>query len=196
MGAAQSLLDTGASHHRIMVLEVMGRHAGWVALYTGVASAADFVCIPERKIDTVEMIRKLKESYARKRYALVVTSEAAELPEAGEDKIKHQLDQFGHRILKDRGMGEHIAQFIEKQTGIETRYAVIGHMQRGGAPTLFDRMLATRVGIKAAELVHKGEFGQMSALVDNKIVGVPLEKATGKLKTVSEDWYDLMELMF
>lgn len=196
MEAAQSLLDTGGSHHRIMVLEVMGRHAGWVALYTAIAAAADFVCIPERKIDTVEMIRKLKESYARKRCALVVTSEAAELPEAGEDKIKHQLDQFGHRILKDRGMGEHIAQFIEKQTGIETRFAVIGHMQRGGAPTLFDRMLATRVGIKAAELVHKGEFGMMSALVNNQIVGVPLEKATGKLKTVSKDWYALMELMF
>lgn len=196
MEAAQSLLDTGASHHRIMVLEVMGRHAGWVALYTAVAAAADFVCIPERKIDTAEMIRKLKESYARKRFALVVTSEAAELPEAGEDKIKHQLDQFGHRILKDRGMGEHIAQFIEKQTGIETRYAVIGHMQRGGAPTLFDRMLATRVGVKAAELVHKGEFGMMSALVNNRIVGVPLEKAVGQLKTVSEDWYGLMELMF
>ncbi|MBI4801637.1 MAG: ATP-dependent 6-phosphofructokinase [Elusimicrobia bacterium] len=196
MEAAQSLIDTGDSHHRIMVLEVMGRHAGWVALYTAIAAAADFVCIPERKIDTAEMIRKLKESYARKRFALVVTSEAAEMPEAGEDKIKHHLDQFGHRILKDRGMGEHISQFIEKHTGIETRFAVIGHMQRGGAPTLFDRMLATRVGIKAAELVHAGRFGMMSALVDNRIVGVPLENAVGKLKTVSEDWFGLMELMF
>jgi len=196
MEAAQSLLDTGASHHRIMVLEVMGRHAGWVALYTAIASAADFVCIPERTIDTSEMIRKLKESYARKRFALVVTSEAAELPAAGEDKIKHAVDQFGHRILKDRGMGEHISQFIEKQTGIETRFAVIGHMQRGGAPTLFDRMLATRVGIKAAELVHSGQFGTMSALVGNNIIGVPLENATGELKTVSKDWFDTMELMF
>jgi 6-phosphofructokinase 1 len=196
MEAAQSLMDTGASHHRIMVLEVMGRHAGWVALYTGIAAAADYVCIPERKIDTADMIRKIKESYARKRFALVVTSEAAEMPAAGEDKIKHQLDQFGHRILKDRGMGEHISQFIEKQTGIETRFAVIGHMQRGGAPTLFDRILATRVGIKAAELVHTGRFGMMSALVNNQIVGVPLEKATGELKTVSKDWFELMELMF
>jgi len=196
MDAAQSLMDTGASHHRIMVLEVMGRHAGWVALYTAIAAAADFVCIPERKIDTSEMIRKLRESYARKRFALVVTSEAAEMPEAGEDKIKHELDQFGHRILKDRGMGEHISQFIEKQTGIETRFAVIGHMQRGGAPTLFDRILATRVGIKAAELVHTGRFGMMSSLVDNRIVGVPLAQAVGELKTVSEDWFELMELMF
>ncbi len=196
MEAAQSLLDTGASHHRVMVLEVMGRHAGWVALYTAIATAADFVCIPERKIDTEDMIKKIKASYARKRFALVITSEAAELPAAGEDNIKHQLDQFGHRILKDRGMGEHIASFIEKNTGIETRTSVIGHMQRGGAPTLFDRMLATRVGMKAAELVHAGQFGMMSALVGNQIVGVPLEKATGELKTVSKEWFDVMEVLF
>ena len=196
MEAAQALLDTGASHHRVMVLEVMGRHAGWVALYTGIAAAADYVCIPERQIDTADMIKKIKDAYARKRYALVVTSEAAELPAAGEDNIKHQLDQFGHRILKDRGMGEHIASFIEKNTGIETRTAVIGHMQRGGAPTLFDRMLATRVGLKAAELVHTGQFGMMSALVGNKFVGVPLEKATGELKTVDKEWFDVMEVLF
>ena len=196
MEAAQSLLDTGASHHRIMVLEVMGRHAGWVALYTAIASAADFVCIPERKIDTDDMLKKLKEAYAKKRFALVVTSEAAQLPEVGEDKVKHALDQFGHRILKDRGIGEHIAQFIEKQTGIETRFSVIGHMQRGGAPTLFDRILATRVGMKAADLVHAGQFGMMSALVGNQIVGVPLEKATGELKTVSKEWFDIMEVLF
>ena len=175
---------------------VMGRHAGWVALYTAIATAADFVCIPERKIDTAQMIKKLKEAYARKRFALVVTSEAAELPEAGEDSIKHEVDQFGHRILKDRGMGEHIARFIEKETGIETRVSVIGHMQRGGAPTLFDRMLATRVGMKAADLVHAGEFGMMSALVGNQIVGVPLEKATGELKVVSKEWFDIMEVLF
>jgi 6-phosphofructokinase 1 len=196
MEAAQALMDTGASHHRVMVLEVMGRHAGWVALYTAIATAADFVCIPERVINTEEMLRKIKEAYARKRFALVVTSEAAELPAAGEDNIKHQLDQFGHRILKDRGMGEHIASFIEKNTGIETRTSVIGHMQRGGAPTLFDRMLATRVGLKAAELVHTGQFGQMSALLNNKYVGVPLESATGELKTVNKEWFDVMEVLF
>jgi 6-phosphofructokinase 1 len=196
LDAAQSLLDTGNSHHRVMVLEVMGRHAGWVALYTGIASAADFVCIPERAIDTAAMLKKIKEAYARKKYALVVTSEAAELPEVGEGASKREVDQFGHAILKDRGMGERIAQFIEKQTGIETRHAVIGHMQRGGAPTLFDRMLGTRVGMKAAELVHTGQFGQMAALVNNQYVGVPLEKATGQLKTVNKEWFDVMEVMF
>ncbi len=194
--AAQSLLDTGNSHHRVMVMEVMGRHAGWVALYTGIAAAADYVCIPERKIDTADMLRKIKAAYGRKKYALVVTSEAAELPEVGEGASKREVDQFGHAILKDRGMGERIAGFIEKQTGIETRHAVIGHMQRGGSPTLFDRMLATQVGLKAAELVHTGQFGTMAALVNNRYVGVPLEKATGELKTVGKEWFDLMEVLF
>ena len=196
MDAAAALQDTGNSHHRVMVLEVMGRHAGWVALYTGMASAADYVCIPERKIDTADMLRKIKAAHDRKRFALVVTSEAAELPEVGEGASKREVDQFGHAILKDRGMGERIAQFIEKQTGIETRHAVIGHMQRGGAPTLFDRMLGTRVGMKAAELVHTGQFGTMAALVNNKYVGVPLESATGELKTVNKEWFDVMEVMF
>ncbi len=194
--AAQALQDTGNSHHRVMVLEVMGRHAGWVALYTGIAAAADFVCIPERAIDTADMLKKIRAAHARKRFALVVTSEAAELPEVGEGASKREVDQFGHAILKDRGMGERIAQFIEKQTGIETRHAVIGHMQRGGAPTLFDRMLGTRVGMKAADLVHAGDFGKMAALVNNKYVGVPLESATGELKTVNKEWFDVMEVMF
>ncbi len=196
MDAAASLQDTGNSHHRVMVLEVMGRHAGWVALYTGMASAADYVCIPERAIDTADMLAKIKAAHARKGFALVVTSEAAELPEAGEGASKREVDQFGHAILKDRGMGERIANFIEKQTGIETRHAVIGHMQRGGSPTLFDRMLGTRVGMKAAELVHAGQFGTMAALVNNQYVGVPLEKATGELKTVNKEWFDVMEVMF
>jgi len=196
MDAAACLVDTGRSHRRVMVLEVMGRHAGWVALYTAIASAADFVCIPERKIDTEAMIKKVKEAYARKKFALVVTSEASELAEAGEGGQKRELDQFGHIILKDRGMGERIAGFIEKHTGIETRSSVIGHMQRGGAPTLFDRMLGLRVGVKAAELVRDGKWGQMSAQVGNRIVGVPLADATGKLKTVTEDWYGLMDILF
>jgi ATP-dependent phosphofructokinase / diphosphate-dependent phosphofructokinase len=167
-----------------------------VALYTAIAAAADFVCLPERKVDTKALIAKVKDAYAKKRFALIVTSEASELDNVGEDKIKHELDQFGHRILQDRGMGDHIAKYIEKHTGIETRHAVIGHMQRGGAPTLFDRMLGIRVGVKAAELVHQAHFGQMSALVGNKIVGVPLEKATGELKVVSKDWFELMEVLF
>jgi len=194
--AAFRLKDTGKSHRRIMVLEVMGRHAGWVALFTAITSAADFVCIPERKIDVEKMMKKLKESYKRKKFALVVTSEAADIGGLGKTKKKEELDQFGHMILKERGMGSQIASLIEQKTGIETRFAVIGHIQRGGSPTVFDRILSVRVGMQAAHLIHKKKFGMMAALVGNKIKGVPLSKATGKLKTVDKQWNDLMRILF
>lgn len=196
MDAAKALIDTGKSHRRVMVLEVMGRHAGWVALFTAIASAADYVGIPEKKIDGEEMIAKIKRAYERKRFALVVVSEAVELIGEKEEERQQEVDQFGHVILKERGVGERIAKYIEKHTGIETRHAVIGHMQRGGEPTLFDRILATRVGIKAAEMVHQGDFGKMAALVGNEIKAVPLEDATGSLKVVSEEWFRLMEILF
>lgn len=109
---------------------------------------------------------------------------------------KEELDEFGHMILKKRGVGEQLADVIEKSTGIEARVAVIGHIQRGGAPTLFDRILATRVGVKAAELVQESKFGQMVALKGNEIVSVALEEATAKLKTVTDDWIKLMEVFF
>ncbi|MGC8866954.1 MAG: 6-phosphofructokinase [Elusimicrobiales bacterium] len=194
--AAEALIDTGRSHKRVMVLEVMGRHAGWVALFTAIAGAADFVGLPERKIDGVRMIEKIKRVYARKKFALVVVSEAVELIEQDDTPKEQEVDQFGHIILKERGIGERIAKYIEKHTGIETRHAVIGHMQRGGKPTLFDRILATRVGIKAAEMVHFGDFGKMAALVGNEIKAVPLKDATGSLKTVSKEWFEIMDILF
>ncbi|MBI4657048.1 MAG: ATP-dependent 6-phosphofructokinase [Elusimicrobia bacterium] len=194
--AAERLIDTGRSHHRVMVLEVMGRHAGWVALFTALASGADYVCIPEKKISPAEMIDKIKKVYERKKFALVVASESAGLHPEHEEEFGKEMDQFGHVILKERGIGEKLAGFIEKETGIETRAAVIGHIQRGGEPTLFDRILSTRVGVKAAELVHEGKFGMMAALIGNEIKGVPLDKAAGELKTVSKEWFDLMEIFF
>jgi len=140
------------------------------------------------------MLSHLKEVHSRKKYALVIASEGIEVP--GEIETEDKLDDFGHIILKKRGVGEQLAGFIEKNIGIETRFAVIGHMQRGGYPTLFDRMLGTRVGVKAAELVNNNDFGKMAALCGNNIVGVPIEEATGKLKTVTEDWINLMEIFF
>lgn len=196
MEAASALIDTGRSHRRVMVLEVMGRHAGWVALFTAIASAADYVCIPEKKINGKEMIDKIKQAYKRKKFALVVVSEAAEIEEEKIVEQNNQVDEFGHTILKERGTAEKIAKYIESKTGIETRSAVIGHMQRGGAPTLFDRILATRVGIKAVELIENNEFGKMAALVGNEIKGVPLEKATGELKVVTPEWFKIMDILF
>lgn len=189
--AAARLIDTGRSHRRIMVLEVMGRHAGWVSLFTGIASGADYVCIPERPVDVADMCAKLTAAHKRKKVALVVASEAIDMGDSG----KEELDQFGHMILKDRGVGEKLAKIIEEKTGIETRTAAIGHIQRGGPPTLFDRMLGTRVGVEAANLVHQGKFGNMVAQRGTEIVPVPLSEATGTLKTVTKDWFSLLDTL-
>ncbi len=185
MEAVARLLDTGRSHRRIMVLEVMGRHAGWVALYAAIGSGADYLCLPERPVDIAAMCAKLKIAHAARNVAIVVASEAVDIP--GEKK-EEALDEFGHMILKDRGVAERLTRIIEAETKIETRSAVIGHMQRGGPPTLFDRILATRVGVKAVELVHEGKFGHMTALEGNVVVAVSLEAATSKLKTVTQEW--------
>jgi ATP-dependent phosphofructokinase / diphosphate-dependent phosphofructokinase len=189
MEAAERLVDTGRSHRRVMVLEVMGRHAGWVALFTAIGAGADYVCLPERPVDIKDLAAKVTAAHAKKKVALVVASEAVEFGGKKEEK----LDEFGHMILKDRGVGETLAKMIEKETGIETRVGVIGHMQRGGDPTLFDRILGTRVGVKAAELVHEGKFGNMVALKGDAVVAVSLEAATAKLKTVTPDWLKLSD---
>jgi 6-phosphofructokinase 1 len=163
----------------------MGRHAGWVALYTAIGAGADYLCLPERPVDIKDMCAKLKAAHAQKKVALVVASEAVDIP--GEKK-EEALDEFGHMILKARGVAERLTKIIEAETGIETRSAVIGHMQRGGAPTLFDRILGTRVGVAAADLVHEGKFGNMVALRGDAIVPVSLEAATAKLKIVPPEW--------
>ncbi|MBI2915803.1 MAG: 6-phosphofructokinase, partial [Elusimicrobia bacterium] len=132
--AAERLRDTGRSHRRIMVLEVMGRHAGWVALFTAIAAGADWVCLPEEPVSVAEMCARLKKAHAQKKVALVVASEAITIP--GESAGKEELDEFGHMLLKKRGVGERLSEIIERETKIETRAAVIGHIQRGGSPTL------------------------------------------------------------
>ena len=191
--AAERLRDTGKSHKRIMILEVMGRHAGWVALFTGLASGADYVCLPERPVDVKDMSARLKAAHAKNGTALVVASEAVEIP--GEKKEEEKLDEFGHMILKARGVAERLTEIIGRETGIETRSAVIGHIQRGGPPTLFDRILGTRVGVMAAQLVEQGKFGQMVALRGDKVIGVSLKEATASLKTVTPEWLALLDTL-
>jgi phosphofructokinase-like protein len=191
--AAERLRDTGRSHNRVMVLEVMGRHAGWVSLFTGIAGMADYVCLPERPVDVEDMTRKVKAAHKLNGVALVVASEAIDLP-GGEDQ-KKELDEFGHEILKDRGVADRLTQVLEAATGLEVRSAVIGHIQRGGAPTLFDRILGTRVGVKAAELVIAKDFGKMVALKGDAVEPVSLKEATAKLKTVTPDWLKLLDTL-
>ena len=192
--AMRSLQDSGRSHRRIMVLEVMGRHTGWVALFTGMASGADWTLIPEGKVDIEKMYLHLKEVYNKNKYASVVISEGVTLP--GIDINKESLDQFGHMILRNRGVGNLLADLIKKNTGIETRHAVIGHIQRGGSPTLFDRILGLRCGVTAVDLIAQGKFGYMAALKGNELIGVPLEEAVSKLKTVDEKWWELAQVFF
>ena len=192
--AMRSLQDSGRSHRRIMVLEVMGRHAGWVALFTGMASGADWTLIPEEKTDIKKMCQHLQDVYKKNKYASVVISEGVTLP--GIDVEKENLDQFGHMILRNRGVGNFLADLIKKNTGIETRHAVIGHIQRGGSPTLFDRILGLRCGVTAVDLVAQGKFGYMAALKGSEVIGVPLERAVSKLKVVDKKWWELAQVFF
>ena len=192
--AADRLKDTARSHRRVMVLEVMGRHAGWVALHTGVCAGADWILIPEVSLELDELIDHMRALRARgKEWGLVVVSEGVKRPAQGA-VAKHAKDEFGHEKLG--GIAEFIAAEIEKGSGIDTRVVSLGHVVRGGSPTPFDRWLGTRVGIKAVELVREGKFDHMAALQGNDIVGVPLAEAVGELKTVPVELYNEVKSLF
>ena len=183
LDAADRLLDTARSHRRILVLEVMGRHAGWVALHVGIAAGADWITLPEVPLDLDAMIAALRRKRERgKTWGIIVASEGTDLPSADTDDLS--VDAFGHVTLKERKVGEYLAKEIEKAIGVETRAVVLGHVQRGGPPTLFDRVLGTRVGIKAADMVKDGDWGKMAALQGTDVVAVDLDFAVNNLKTV------------
>jgi 6-phosphofructokinase 1 len=182
-----------------MVVEVMGRHTGWIAVMSGIAGGADVILIPEHPITVEEACRDLKRRHERgKDFSIVVVSEGYELTyESGEHRAVTQaaeLDAFGHVRLG--GVGEALAQEIEERTGYETRVTVLGHVQRGGTPTARDRVLATRYGLKAADLVHEQRFGRMAALHGDDIVDVALADATAELKTVPPGWYEVAKAFF
>ncbi|HEV2590320.1 MAG TPA: ATP-dependent 6-phosphofructokinase [Gaiellaceae bacterium] len=192
--AIDRLHTTAESHNRVMVVEVMGRHAGWIAVMSGIAGGADVILIPERPIDYDEVCGEINHRHARgKLFSIVVVSEGCELPGA-EDK--GEVDQFGHKLLAKRGVGETLGEEIQKRTGFETRVTVLGHIQRGGSPTARDRVLATRFGLKAGDLVAEGAFGQMAALRGDDVIAVSLEEATAELKTVPDDWYEVGRAFF
>lgn len=192
--AIDRLHTTAESHHRIMVVEIMGRHAGWIATYAGIAGGADMILIPEVPVDMNEVVRGIKKRHERgKDFSIVVVAEGARLK--GEEFLKtDKKDAFGHVLLG--GIGHQIGQILEKETGYETRVTVLGHIQRGGTPSAFDRVLATRFGVKAVELVLKGAFGKMVALRGNEIVSVPLKDAVGTLKTVDMGLYEIAKIFF
>ena len=188
--AIDRLRDTARSHDRVIVVEIMGRHAGWTALWAGIGGGADWVAIPEVTLDMDAMCAHLKANYARgKTYGIVAVSEGVEIPGAqkAEDAA---VDAFGHHQLGEVGIGPAIAKAIEKQTGIPTRDVVLGHTVRRGSPSLFDRILGTRVGIKAADLVHEGVFGKMVALQGTEIVAIPIQDAVKQWKLVPQTLYN------
>ena len=197
--AIDRLHTTAESHNRVMVVEVMGRHTGWIAVMSGIAGGADVILIPEQPITVEEACTELRKRHDRgKNFSIVVVSEGYKLTyeAGGQQEVTQEaaLDQFGHVRLG--GVGELLAREIEERTGYETRVTVLGHVQRGGSPTARDRILATRYGLKAADLVHEGRFGQMAALQGDAIVDVPLREATAELKFVPPDRYDVARAFF
>jgi ATP-dependent phosphofructokinase / diphosphate-dependent phosphofructokinase len=188
--ALERLRDTADSHHRAIVLEVMGRHAGWVALATGLAGGADATLVPEERYDEEALLRSVRAAVAARGHALVVASEGMDLgPHKGTAGAR---DEFGHELLHEREVGAELARRIQAATGVESRSAQIGHIQRGGAPELFDRILATRLGAGAVDLAVAGRFGEVAVLRGPSVVGVPLDEAVGAPKVVSADWLDLL----
>ena len=196
--AIDRLHTTAESHNRVMVVEVMGRHTGWIAVMSGIAGGADMILIPEQPVTVEEACDELRRRHVRgKDFSIVVVSEGYELAfESGDRQTvaQHETDQFGH--IRLGGVGEILAREIEERTGYETRVTVLGHVQRGGTPTPRDRVLATRYGLKAADLVHERAFGRMAALHGDQIVDVSLKEATAELKTVPEDWYEVASAFF
>ncbi|MFN0052656.1 MAG: 6-phosphofructokinase [Planctomycetales bacterium] len=183
MEAVDRLRTTAESHRRVMVIETMGRHAGWIACFAGIATAADFTLIPEVEVDIDQMCEVLQQRRsAGKTYGMIIVSEGAKLPQEGLVTRDAEVDDFGH--VKLGGIGDTIADLIEKRTGIETRAVTLGHLQRGGPPSAYDRVLGTRLGIHAARLVLNKSFGQMVALRGLKIVSFPLADAVGTLRTL------------
>ncbi|CAN5696851.1 6-phosphofructokinase [soil metagenome] len=193
--AIDRLHSTAESHNRVIVLEVMGRHTGWIATYSGIAGGADAILVPERRFDIEEVCDHIRHRHKRGRtFSIVVVAEGAQ-PIEGEEAVQtEQRDAFGHVRLGGIGVG--LEREIEAKTGYETRVTILGHTQRGGTPTAFDRVLATRFGIAAIDAAHEGDGGVMVALRGTSIARVPLSDAVGRLKTLDPELYETAEVFF
>jgi ATP-dependent phosphofructokinase / diphosphate-dependent phosphofructokinase len=193
--AVDRLHSTAESHNRVMLLEVMGRHAGWIATYAGIAGGADAILIPEQPFDINRIVRHLKHRAGVGRiFSIVVVAEGA-LPKEGTfDLPQYQKDQFGRPVLG--GISLVLRDVIEERTGFETRETILGHVQRGGSPNPFDRVLGTRFGVAAVDMANDGRWGQMTALHGNDVVGVDLRECTRELKTVPKELFEVAEVFF
>jgi phosphofructokinase-like protein len=190
--AVDRLHTTAESHNRVIVCEVMGRDAGWIALTAGVAGGAHVILVPEKPIDLDHVCAVLKHNHDHgKKYGIVVVAEGAKLPDSGEQATKgNKVDSFGHAQLS--GIADRLAELIEERTGYETRSVNLGHTQRGGTPTAYDRMLATRYGLAAIDLVHQGKFGRLVVLRGTRIEDIPLAEAIAKNRTVDDSFLKII----
>ncbi|MGQ9603848.1 MAG: 6-phosphofructokinase [bacterium] len=197
--AIDRLHTTAESHHRVIVVEVMGRHTGWIAVYAGIAGGADVILVPEKPFDVGEVCDLVKRRHERgKSFSIVVVAEGAKFKtEADVDGSlitqDVEMDEFGHVRLG--GIGSVLGREIERRTGFETRVTALGYVQRGGSPTAFDRVLATRFGVKACDLIKEKQFGRMVAFRGNKIVSVPMEEAL-QMKKIDMELYEIASLFF
>jgi 6-phosphofructokinase 1 len=192
--AIDRLHTTAESHMRVLIVEVMGRHAGWIALHSGLAGGANVILIPEVAFDIDEVTGWIQSRFASSYAPIVVVAEGAQPKDGQMELLTGELDSFGHVRLG--GIGELLAKEIEKRTGHEARTTVLGHTQRGGTPSPFDRWLATRFGLHAIDAVHEGDWGKMVALQGTDIVRVPLAAATATLKTVPLEKYEEVKVFF
>ena len=193
--AIDRLHTTAESHHRIMVVEVMGRHSGWIAVMSGIAGGADMIIIPEVPYDINDVCEKLMKRHELKKFSIVVVAEGAKPVGSDENIVQDEkLDEFGN--IRLGGIGAIIGEQIEKITKIETRVTILGHTQRGGSPTAYDRVLATRFGVAGVDALERKDYGKMVALKSEKIITIPLEDAVLKNKKVDMRLYEIAEIFF
>lgn len=195
MEAIDRLHTTAESHNRVMVVEVMGRHAGWIAVESGIAGGADVILIPEVPFDLDDVCDTIRKRHARgKTFSIVVVAEGAKLEDESMVLQSGEKDAFGHVRLG--GIGNLLSDEIERRTGYESRATVLGHIQRGGSPSAYDRVLSTRFGIAAIDLIGEGNFGKMVALRGQSIIAIDLKEAVSKLRTVDMGLYDIAKVFF
>jgi 6-phosphofructokinase 1 len=184
--AIDRLHSTAEAHNRVIVCEVMGRDAGWIAITSGIAGGADAIGVPEKPMDIDHICKVIKYRHDHgKKFSIVVVAEGAKLPDGGQATQGSKVDAFGHARLS--GIGQAVAELIEQKTGYETRSVNLGHTQRGGTPSAFDRMLATRYGTAAIDLVHESNFGRLVVLRGTEITSIPLKDAIAKTRTIGDD---------
>jgi phosphofructokinase-like protein len=194
--AIDRIHSTAESHDRVMIMEVMGRYTGWIATYAGIAGGADCILIPERPFSIEDVCKLIRRRHQRgKDFSIIIVAEGARPKEIDHFLVRTQrVDEFGHERLG--GIGNFIAEEIETRTGFETRVTILGHVQRGGSPTAFDRVLATRFGVKAAEMADDGEFGKMVSLKGNRFVVIELSEIVDQVKPVEPELYNIAEVFF